>query len=547
MLRNAIKQRDYATADRIAGQVMSSSRLRAWDFYPFSDFIANVADLNDPTFEAGLDEWVARNSSDALPLLIRGQYHLDLAWFIRGERFSNEIQRRKVRNFEYHRARALADVDAALALEERNPYAHFLKLRVLRGGGASQAQITAFGQGIEKYPGYYPLYTSVLGTLRPEWGGSVDAMYGFVDRYAGRAPDKSPLKLLYLDLYANVVGSAAVACSGYRPDYAKASACADAYLKTYLRPALKGQVAEALGLYDHLDRYEFNRKVKDSLLGILDSDDGGRYSSEILELAAARMHTTTQLKPDGAAQRNYAIDEALGKSWYLKGFYDNALAKYESALEGVRAAPFPSAAEKDLELGGIYEELGRTQDKLHHYGDMIDAVKAALVLKGQTDLEHYICVGYYRLKDNAAAVAACTATIDRDPSNLYARYWRGTIFYETDQPDKALSDLKRVADSENYFRGSAAIAMSMIHFNRKDLRGALAVLNRYAYLYDAELGSEEDAAVAYNNRCYAYMELGDLKKALDDCRASLKHGNIPDAYRKEEELTKRLGAAVPKI
>lgn len=44
-------------------------------------------------------------------------------------------------------------------------------------------------------------------------------------------------------------------------------------------------------------------------------------------------------------------------------------------------------------------------------------------------------------------------------------------------------------------------------------------------------------AVAYNNRCYALMQLGELS----DCTASLKCGNIPDAYRKEFELTKRLG------
>jgi hypothetical protein len=49
-------------------------------------------------------------------------------------------------------------------------------------------------------------------------------------------------------------------------------------------------------------------------------------------------------------------------------------------------------------------------------------------------------------------------------------------------------------------------------------------------------------AVAYNNRCYAFMQLGQLKEALDDCRASLKYGSIPDAYRKLQQLVKRLGA-----
>jgi hypothetical protein len=67
-------------------------------------------------------------------------------------------------------------------------------------------------------------------------------------------------------------------------------------------------------------------------------------------------------------------------------------------------------------------------------------------------------------------------------------------------------------------------------------------LNQYKYLYDPNLSSKGDAAVAYNNRCYALMQLGELRDALADCTASLKFGNIPDAYRKEQELTKRLAA-----
>jgi hypothetical protein len=36
------------------------------------------------------------------------------------------------------------------------------------------------------------------------------------------------------------------------------------------------------------------------------------------------------------------------------------------------------------------------------------------------------------------------------------------------------------------------------------------------------------------------MQLGDLKKALDDCRASLRYGSLPDAIRKQQELISRL-------
>ena len=56
-----------------------------------------------------------------------------------------------------------------------------------------------------------------------------------------------------------------------------------------------------------------------------------------------------------------------------------------------------------------------------------------------------------------------------------------------------------------------------------------------------------NVAVGYNNRCYAYLQLGDLQKALDDCTQSLKYGTIPDAVRKRLELIERLKARETKL
>jgi hypothetical protein len=80
----------------------------------------------------------------------------------------------------------------------------------------------------------------------------------------------------------------------------------------------------------------------------------------------------------------------------------------------------------------------------------------------------------------------------------------------------------------------------MIYFDKKDNKTALDVLNKYNFVYDVGTQNKSDLAVNYNNRCYAYMELGDLTKALDDCTASLKYGSLPDAYRKEQELLRLL-------
>src|SRR5207237_6306771 len=134
----------------------------------------------------------------------------------------------------------------------------------------------------------------------------------------------------------------------------------------------------------------------------------------------------------------------------------------------------------------------------------------------------------------------CSKTIADAAGNMKAYYWRARVYRDIGKLDEALQDFKAVADSHDSFRASAAIDVSMIFFNRKDVSGALAALNEYKYLYDPELTRKSDVAVGYNNRCYAYMELGELMKALEDCKASLKYGNLPDAYRKQLELVKRI-------
>ena len=52
--------------------------------------------------------------------------------------------------------------------------------------------------------------------------------------------------------------------------------------------------------------------------------------------------------------------------------------------------------------------------------------------------------------------------------------------------------------------------------------------------------SINNLAVAYNNRCYGYMKLGELEKALADCTASLRYDSLPDAYAKQDQIVKML-------
>jgi len=444
-------------------------------------------------------------------------------------------------SFETYIEKAAIDIDTAINLDDGNPYGFYLKLRILQGFGISEKLQRAFAESIAKYSGYYAFYAVVLDTLQPKWGGTPAAMYAFVDQYAGRAPENSPLQLLYLDLYRDLLSSASVSCTDYQRDRDKMSQCVASLMGANITPELERKVQAALQLYDHSDRYQFDVAIKDILFGMLNTAGGDVYSGAVLQLAANAMHSDTKLKEDAPGHNDYVIDEAVGHSWYLKGFYDNALTKFQEALKDIDIAAFPDEEEKDLARSAIYDRISFAYSKLHQYVDVIVYEKAAIALGGETGDEQFICYGYHELKQYDEAVQACTEAVNKS-GNLRARYWRGVSYQDLGQMDAALRDFAVVADSEYDFRSSAAISMSFIYAIRNEVEKSLGVLNKYTYLFDPNTQSRDDLAASYNNRCYDYMQLGDLKRALDDCTESLKYGSLPDAYSKQQELIKRLKA-----
>jgi hypothetical protein len=173
---------------------------------------------------------------------------------------------------------------------------------------------------------------------------------------------------------------------------------------------------------------------------------------------------------------------------------------------------------------------------------MIAYEQAALALGAGQKARQFICYGYYQLQSYDNGLQACSQAIAEQADNMIVRYWRSRTYKELERGDAQLSDATVVAESESDFRSSAALDISMFYFDRNDVRSALVALNNYTYLYDPQLTGKDNVAVGYNNRCYAYMQLGELKQALADCTQSLRYGSLPDAYRKQQKLIERLNA-----
>jgi len=527
-------QADYPTADKISKEIRTSSRITSWRDHPFDIFVTTISNTDDPNFESRLNDWVEHDKNEALPLIVRAQYFYDKGWFKRGAKFASKTRADHMLEFEQYMQKALADCETAIKLNASNPYIYHLRTKIVRIFPSKFK--TAFDEAISKYPSYFPIYEWAIGTLTPKWGGSVSSMNAFVDKFAGHAPEGSPLKLLYLSLYRSLLGAVSTACLSYPAGDSRA-ACNASNMDKVVTSELKRHVESALQLYDHVDQYEFSLAVEDIVSQMLGDKTAAVYTGPLLQSIASNMHSDTQLDDTkSTGNKNYIVDKLVALSWSQQGFYDNALTKYKQALNNLANTKFPSEEDKDLALSSIYEAIAQTYERKRQYADMIVYKDAATALGGRNEHDHWTCFAYYQLKQYDDAERTCSDALKYNPRNISARYWRGATYREMGRTDDALKDLIAVADSEGSFRTSAAIDISMIYFKRDDNRSALEILNKYQYLYDPDLNYRYQIAVAYNNRCYAYMQLGQLQNALHDCTESVKFGSIPDAFRKLEQL-----------
>lgn len=213
VVRDAIKGGDFAFVDKAIKESLQQSRTQDWQMRPFNRLITRVLQRNDDAILNRLNEWAARDKDSAVPYLLRAQYHFDTGRLVRGERFSAEVQAGHMDSFQAHMEHATADVEEAIRRDGADPYATHLWLRILSAQGNTPEMESAFQQAIRKFPDYYPLYLTRLHSLSPKWGGSPKKMYAFVDTYADAGDSYSSLKLLYLQLYDNLLDAAWITCN----------------------------------------------------------------------------------------------------------------------------------------------------------------------------------------------------------------------------------------------------------------------------------------------------------------------------------------------
>jgi tetratricopeptide (TPR) repeat protein len=538
----AIKHGDYESAGKIAEAVLASSHMHSWHFYPFNRFINSITHTgNDPVLLEHLNAWVEQHPKSAMAYLIRAKYFSLAAWAARGNGRAANVPARLMTLFEDDLARATADVRKSISLNPANPWSYYLLLDVATGHTDTPKMEATFQSARNAYPDYYELYRLRLYSLTPKRGGSFEAMYSFVDQNAGRAQDGSPLKLLYLQLYAYLVDAAAFECGSFSDEARKQ--CMSAALQNSVRPDLADGMLKALKLYKASDPVEFSEALWPILRYMNVCGCEATALGAVLQTAAGIMGSDNRIL-DEPGHNNYVLDDITAQYWVHEGNTANADQKFREALKDIEHSAFPVEEQKDEAMAEVYDDMTNVANDSAQFLNIIVYHDAANAVGGSNHggMPHLKCHAYYRMKRLTEAVKECTQLIDGNSGYLETYYYRAKAYEALGQWDASLADFAPIAESaNNYYRVGAALDMSFDYGQKQDYAGELALLNQHAYLFDPMLQPPEDLAISYNDRCYAYMKLGELQKALSDCTTSLKYGQMPDAYQKQQQLIKMIG------
>jgi len=536
----AIRRGDYAAVTALANDVLTHSKLEPWGFRPFNVLMGGLSLGNDPALLKNLTFWVESDPQSTVALLIRAECYYETAWATRGTDFASTISDDHMQAFHDYLHKADGDIRKSLALNPNIPWSYYLWVMVTSSADNSRESEEVFQASIKRFPGYYPLYQRRLELMAPRWGGSVGAMNHFVNQYAGNAPEGSPLKLLYLRLTADLINAAWVECGGL--DLDALVGCINTYMNQHVSTSVAEGVKKAVNLYKSSDPVQYSNAVWPILRDIVNAPTDTTMLSALLQMIAGTMGSDNQLIHE-PGHNNFVLDDMTARIWAELGNGANADQKFKEALSDAEQTSFPNEEEKDIAIALIFDDMTQAARNSAQYVKIVAYHDAANAVGGVNHggNQYFKCFAYFKLNHLQEAVDECTRVLDTYGESLSAHYYRARANEGLRNWDAALAEYGPIANGEDHpMRAAAAIEMDHINALRGNYAEELAILSKYTYLFDASRQSSDNLAISYNNRCFAYMQLGRLQEALDDCNTSLKYGRLPDALGKQQILMKKL-------
>ena len=135
-------------------------------------------DRSFPDIRPILDAWKRQSPQSAFAYAASGVAYTRAAWDARGATWAQDTPQSNLDSMGRLSAQAAADLDRAVALDNRVTIAYSTMIRLGGLNGASSDYASAAAKrGLAIDPSNYLIYSRLTWLAQPKWGGSIDAMH----------------------------------------------------------------------------------------------------------------------------------------------------------------------------------------------------------------------------------------------------------------------------------------------------------------------------------------------------------------------------------
>jgi hypothetical protein len=183
---NRFNDLDHEMAGYVDGKVRTSSGLWASNIY-YKGVLQAFKTAQDDATEADWDAldartlaWAKHNPGSSLARIVHAEVIIDRAWRIRGYGYANTVPAGSWEPFHAGLRKAEDYLLGEKAVADKVPEYYIVLSEIARGEGKPRGEVDALLAECERrFPGYYPMYFSVLEYLLPQWNGDMDAIEDF--------------------------------------------------------------------------------------------------------------------------------------------------------------------------------------------------------------------------------------------------------------------------------------------------------------------------------------------------------------------------------
>jgi len=161
----------------------------------------SVIGTPDPTYKGLFDAWIDAMPDAYTAYLARATYYHRVGLAKRGEAFIKDTSDEQFSGMREAQVHARQDIDKALALNPKLTIAYSHLISIYSTEGSTQEKFKTLEQALSLDPASYIVRRDMLYYLLPRWGGSYEAIAGFLrdtEQHIDRNPDLAPL-MGYLD------------------------------------------------------------------------------------------------------------------------------------------------------------------------------------------------------------------------------------------------------------------------------------------------------------------------------------------------------------